>query len=88
MLTLAGEQVGNVVLFLSLLSSAVVLKTPMPAYLPPAAEARERLVVKLRDLEVVRRRLVRGGSESLLYYAYIISMKVCAALSSCSLSRR
>ncbi|GAA5911771.1 hypothetical protein JCM8208_005592 [Rhodotorula glutinis] len=69
------EMVGNVVLFLSLLSSAVVLKTPLPAYLPPAAEARERLVLKLRDLDIVRRRLVRGGSESLLYYAYTTSMK-------------
>ncbi|GAA5929392.1 hypothetical protein JCM3775_002329 [Rhodotorula graminis] len=69
------EMVGNVVLFLSLLSSAVVLKTPLPAYLPPAAEARQRLVARLRDLDIVRRRLVRGGSESLLYYAYTTSMK-------------
>ncbi|BGP38095.1 hypothetical protein JCM10449v2_002022 [Rhodotorula kratochvilovae] len=69
------EMVGNIVLYFSLLSAAVVLKTPMPAYLPPAAEARERLVDKLRDLEVVRRRLVRGGSESLLYYGYTCSMK-------------
>ncbi|GAA6057794.1 hypothetical protein JCM3770_001043 [Rhodotorula araucariae] len=69
------EMVGNIVLYFSLLSAAVMLKTPMPAYLPPAAEARERLVAKLRDLEVVRRRLVRGGSESLLYYGYTCSMK-------------
>jgi len=52
----------------------------MPAYLPPAAEARERLVARLRDLDIVRRRLVRGGSESLLYYAYTTSMKVRRAL--------
>lgn len=70
------ELVGNVVLYFSLLSSAVMLKSPMPAFLPPAAEARERLILKLRDLEIVKRRLVRGGSESLLYYAYALSMKV------------
>ncbi|GAA6001060.1 hypothetical protein JCM10207_007394 [Rhodosporidiobolus poonsookiae] len=64
------EMVGSIILYFSLLSSAVSLKTPLPAYLPPAAAARERLVAKLRDLEVVKRRLVRGGSESLLYYAY------------------
>ncbi|GJN88427.1 hypothetical protein Rhopal_001393-T1 [Rhodotorula paludigena] len=69
------ELVGNVVLYFSLLSSAVMLKSPMPAFLPPAAEARERLILKLRELEIVKRRLVRGGSESLLYYAYALSMK-------------
>ncbi|CEQ42719.1 SPOSA6832_04576, partial [Sporobolomyces salmonicolor] len=68
-------QVGNIVLYFSILSSAVSLKSPLPAYLPPAAEARQRLVAKLQGLEVVKRRLVRGGSESLLYYAYIIVIK-------------
>ncbi|GAA5920193.1 hypothetical protein JCM1841_006641 [Sporobolomyces salmonicolor] len=69
------EMVGNIVLYFSILSSAVSLKSPLPAYLPPAAEARQRLVAKLQGLEVVKRRLVRGGSESLLYYAYIIVIK-------------
>uniref|UniRef100_A0A0K3CLP7 DUF221-domain-containing protein n=2 Tax=Rhodotorula toruloides TaxID=5286 RepID=A0A0K3CLP7_RHOTO len=69
------EMVGNVILYLALLSSAVSAKTPLPPFLPPAKQARERLVAKLRDLEVVKRRLVRGGSESLLYYAYTTSMQ-------------
>lgn len=67
--------VGLVVLYLSLLASAVSLKSPLPPYLPPAAEARQRLVTKLQQLEVVRRRLVRGGSDSLLYLAYVLAMK-------------
>ncbi|GAA5842118.1 hypothetical protein JCM3766R1_000012 [Sporobolomyces carnicolor] len=69
------EMVGLVVLYLSLLASAVSLKSPLPPYLPPAAEARQRLVTKLQQLEVVRRRLVRGGSDSLLYLAYVLAMK-------------
>ena len=70
------SQVGNVVLYLSLLASAVSLKSPLPPFLPPAAEARQRLVSKLQQLEVVQRRLVRGGSDSLLYLAYVLAMKV------------
>ncbi|BGP14019.1 hypothetical protein JCM10213v2_001957 [Rhodosporidiobolus nylandii] len=69
------EMVGNVILFFSILSSAVSIKQPLPPYLPPAAEARERLVAKIRDLEVVKRRIVRGGSESMLYYAYTTTVK-------------
>ncbi|KAL8290329.1 hypothetical protein RQP46_002587 [Phenoliferia psychrophenolica] len=46
------EMVGNVLLYLSILSSAANLKTPLPAYLPPAAEARDRLVKRLRQLPV------------------------------------
>lgn len=67
--------VGTVVLYLSLLASAVSLKSPLPPFLPPAAEARQRLVTKLHQLEVVQRRLVRGGSDSLLYLAYVLAMK-------------
>ncbi|GAA5970105.1 hypothetical protein JCM11641_000271 [Rhodosporidiobolus odoratus] len=69
------EMVGNIILYFSILSSVVSLKQPLPPYLPPAAEARERLVARLRELEIVKRRLVRGGSESLLYYAYTTTMK-------------
>ncbi|GAA5989156.1 hypothetical protein JCM5350_005105 [Sporobolomyces pararoseus] len=69
------EMVGTVVLYLSLLASAVSLKSPLPPFLPPAAEARQRLVTKLHQLEVVQRRLVRGGSDSLLYLAYVLAMK-------------
>jgi hypothetical protein len=65
-----------VILYFSLLASALTLKTPLPAYLPPAAEARMTLVCKLRQLEVVKRRIVRGGSEGLLYLGYALTMKV------------
>ncbi|SCV69070.1 BQ2448_2090 [Microbotryum intermedium] len=69
------EMVGNVLLYFSLLASALTLKTPMPAFLPPAKEAREQLVRRLRSLPVVKRRLVRGGSEGLLYLGYALTMK-------------
>ncbi|GAA5904128.1 uncharacterized protein JCM6883_002089 [Sporobolomyces salmoneus] len=69
------EMVGLVVLYFSLLASAVSLKSPLPPFLPPAAEARQRLVTKLHQLEVVQRRLVRGGSDSLLYLAYVLACK-------------
>ncbi|KAM0753945.1 hypothetical protein T439DRAFT_378053 [Meredithblackwellia eburnea MCA 4105] len=69
------EMVGNVLLYFSVLSSAVYLKTPLPAFLPPAAAARDRLVHRLRELPVVQRRIVRGGSEGLLYLAYALQMK-------------
>jgi len=68
--------VGNVLLYFSLLASALTLKTPLPAYLPPAAEARLALVRKLRQLDVVKKRIVRGGSEGLLYLGYALTMKV------------
>lgn len=64
-------------LYFSILASVVALKTPLPPFLPPAAEARFRLIRKLRSLPVVRRRTVRGGSEGLLYLAYAISSKSC-----------
>ncbi|KAM0792546.1 hypothetical protein ACM66B_005213 [Microbotryomycetes sp. NB124-2] len=66
--------VGNVVLYFSLLASALTLKTPLPAFLPPASEARLALVQKLRTLPVVRKRIVRGGSEGLLYLGYALTM--------------
>ncbi|GAA5860560.1 hypothetical protein JCM3774_006207 [Rhodotorula dairenensis] len=68
------EMVGNVTLFLSLLSSSTMLKTPLPAYLPPAELARRRLLAALRDLDVVKERTLRHGASSLIYYAYVIMM--------------
>lgn len=69
------NQVGNVILFFSILASALSLKTPLPAYLPPASQARERLVQRLLQLPVVQNRVVRGeGSEGLLYLAYSVAM--------------
>ncbi|KAK4053138.1 hypothetical protein OIV83_001873 [Microbotryomycetes sp. JL201] len=66
--------VGNVVLYFSLLASALTLKTPLPAFLPPAAQARATLVQKLRTLPVVKKRIIRGGSEGLLYLGYALTM--------------
>lgn len=36
--------VGNIILYFSTLSAAFALKSPLPPYLPPAEEARLRLV--------------------------------------------
>jgi hypothetical protein len=38
------EMVGNIMLSFSTLASAFRLKSPLPAYLPPAEKARLRLV--------------------------------------------
>lgn len=68
-------QVGNVTLYLSLLASTLSLKQPLPAFLPPAAEARTALLNALRALPVVKRRIVRGGADSLLYISYVLTMQ-------------
>lgn len=47
----------------------------MPPYLPPAEAARERLVEAIRDLDVVKRRSVRGGGRHLLFFAYALAMQ-------------
>lgn len=48
----------------------------MPPYLPPAEQARERLVEAIRSLDVVKRRSVRGGGRHLLFFAYALAMQV------------
>lgn len=58
------------------LSAGFRLRTPMPPYLPPAEEARQRLVEAIRDLDVVKRRSVRGGGRDLLFFAYALAMQV------------
>lgn len=85
------EMVGNVTLFLSLLSSSTILKHPLPAYLPPAEQARGRLLAALRSLDVVKERTLKHGASSLIYYAYVVMMAVsarspvrrCGVLSGC-----
>lgn len=74
-LSTCRHQVGNVTLYLSLLASTLSLKQPMPPFLPPAAEARLVLVNKLRSLDIVKRRIVRGGADSLLYVGYVLVMR-------------
>lgn len=38
------EMVGNVILYFSTLAAAFRLKSPLPPYLPPAEDSRQRLV--------------------------------------------
>lgn len=68
-------QVGSVLLYLTFLAAAFELKAPMSPFLPPASQSRSRLVARLYSLPVVRNRIVRGGSESLLYLGYALVMK-------------
>lgn len=65
--------VGNVVLYFSVLSSALQLKKPMPPYLPPAERCRQRLVGALKELDIVKQRRV-ASSRQLLYFAYALMM--------------
>lgn len=48
----------------------------MPPYLPPAEQGRLRLVEAIRNLDVVKRRSVRGGGRHLLFFAYALAMQV------------
>ncbi|CDO69695.1 hypothetical protein BN946_scf184851.g83 [Trametes cinnabarina] len=68
------EMVGNVILYFSTLAAAFRLKSPLPPYLPPAEDSRQRLVNAIRRLEVVRNREVKG-SRHLLFFAYALTMK-------------
>jgi hypothetical protein len=58
------------------LSAGFRLRTPMPPYMPPAEESRQRLVKSIRGLDVVKRRSVRGGGRHLLFFAYALAMQV------------
>lgn len=85
-------QDGNVILFVRIwlekseltssqfytLSAAFRLRTPLPPYLPPAEDSRDRLVSAIRNLDVVKRRSVRGGGRHLLFFAHALAMKASA----------
>ncbi|KAK7692161.1 hypothetical protein QCA50_003780 [Cerrena zonata] len=68
------DMVGNVILYFSTLAAAFRLKSPLPPYLPPAEEARQRLVDAIRQLDVAKNRDVKG-SRHLLFFAYATTMK-------------
>lgn len=68
------EMAGNIILYFSVLASAFRLKAPLPPYLPPAEEARERLVSAIRQLDIVKNRDVMA-SKQLLFFAYALTMK-------------
>lgn len=69
------EMVGNVLLYFYTLGSAFHLKSPVPPYFPPAGQCRARLLERIRELPVVKRRAVRGSSAYLLFYSYALAMK-------------
>ena len=62
--------VGNIILYFSTLASAFQLKMPLPPYLPPAEESRQRLVSLFLSISLVRvlkyeGRLMRYASSTL-----------------------
>jgi hypothetical protein len=65
---------GNITLYLSILSSAFQLKTPLPPYLPPVETSRQTLVDAIKKLEPTRSAEVQG-SKQLLFFAYAMTMK-------------
>ncbi|WVQ95062.1 hypothetical protein IAU59_002154 [Kwoniella sp. CBS 9459] len=69
------EMAGNVILYFYTLSAGFRTRTPLPPYLPPAEQARQTLVQAIRNLDVVRRRSVRGGGKHLLFFAYATAMQ-------------
>ncbi|KAG0318433.1 hypothetical protein BGZ97_003784 [Linnemannia gamsii] len=71
------EMVGNVLLYFYTLASALRLKTPLPPYLPPANNARLRLIQKIRQLPVVQNKVVMAEDSDeryVFYYAYALVM--------------
>jgi len=68
------EMVGNIILYFSTLASAFRVKAPLPPYLPPAENSRQRLVDAIRRLDVVKNREAKG-SRQLLYFAYALMMQ-------------
>jgi hypothetical protein len=70
------DLVGSVLLYFYILAAALRLKTPLPPYLPPSEKARRRLVKKIRDLPVVKQRVVeRNDVQYIIYYAYVLVME-------------
>ncbi|KAF9202814.1 hypothetical protein BGZ49_007062 [Haplosporangium sp. Z 27] len=72
------EMVGNVLLYFYTIASALRLKTPLPPYLPPANNARVRLIQKIRQLPVVQNKVVMtedNDERYIFYYAYALVME-------------
>ncbi|KAK6910779.1 hypothetical protein I203_104811 [Kwoniella mangroviensis CBS 8507] len=69
------EMAGHVILYFYTLSAGFRTRTPLPPYLPPAEESRQKLIRAIRSLDVVRRRSVRGGGRHLLFFAYATAMQ-------------
>jgi hypothetical protein len=73
LLTFLLKQVGNVILYFSTLSAAFQLKSPLPPYLPPAEQARQKLVDAVRQLDIVKNKEIKA-SKHLLFFAYVLLM--------------
>ncbi|KAJ9102098.1 hypothetical protein QFC20_005107 [Naganishia adeliensis] len=74
------EMVGNVILYFYLLAASLRLRFPMPASLPPAETARQRLVSAMSRLDVsaIQRRqqdTETPDTRHLLYFAYAMAMQ-------------
>jgi hypothetical protein len=70
------DLVGNTILYFYILAAALKLKTPLPPYLPPAEKARRKLVKKIRNLPVVKKRVIEGNDEHyIVYYAFVLVME-------------
>ncbi|KAG0151562.1 hypothetical protein CROQUDRAFT_36606 [Cronartium quercuum f. sp. fusiforme G11] len=64
--------VGNILLLFGLLSTAIELKSPMPPFLPPAEQARQRLLNRVR---AIANDDENSNDHEFLYYAYAVAMK-------------
>ncbi|CAO3632466.1 unnamed protein product [Cunninghamella blakesleeana] len=66
------EMAGNILLYFYLLASALILKTPLPPYFPPARQAWKSLIVRLRQLPSIQRQhLLEKDQAYIFYYAYV-----------------
>jgi hypothetical protein len=70
------EMVGNVILYLYLLSASFRLRLPMPPVLPAAEISRRRLVDVVRHLDIVKQKIGEGDIRHLLIFAYALAMQV------------
>ncbi|KAI8376126.1 Fusaric acid resistance protein-like-domain-containing protein [Radiomyces spectabilis] len=69
---------GNVLLYFYLLASALQLKTPLPPYLPPAEECREKLMERLQTMPTVMHSPSQDVDTDecyMVYYAYVVLME-------------
>jgi hypothetical protein len=69
-----SEQVtGSILLYFYILSSAVILKTPLPPTMPPASHQRKQLINALRELPIIRSKIIlKDPNNQILYYAFVV----------------
>lgn len=74
------EMVGNVILYLSILASAVSSKSPLPPFLPSAELSRQAVMRKMRKSD--------RSEEALAYLSYILTMSVSFLITSLCVANR